>query len=120
VKHQIQQQRSVVWGFGDSRSKNVQWLNRTDFPTHTSGLKDEELKGSCTLPPTKVLDSDLESDTENPTPVEVLIVVETVLRDAYQLRGDSLPSQKFTQQRVNISNEFYTGASGRADEFSIV
>ncbi|OBT60338.1 hypothetical protein VE03_10358 [Pseudogymnoascus sp. 23342-1-I1] len=42
---------------------------------------------------------------------------ESVLRDAYALCSDTSPERKMTQQRANILNEFYAGASGRADGF---
>jgi hypothetical protein len=46
-----------------------------------------------------------------------MVAAEGVLRDAYQLCSDSYPERKMTEERANILNEFYTGASGRADGF---
>jgi hypothetical protein len=49
--------------------------------------------------------------------VRILAAAEAVLRDAYQLCSDRSPDRKMTQQRANILNEFYAGASGKADGF---
>jgi hypothetical protein len=39
------------------------------------------------------------------------------LRDTYRLCSDTSLDRKITQQQANILNEFYTGASGKADGF---
>jgi len=116
VKGDIEEQASVVHDFGDSRSERVPWLERTGFPSHLAGLKDEEIWSSYKLPPKKELDAGSE-DAEDPSLVRILVAAEAVLRDAYRLCSDTSPDRKMTQQRANILNEFYAGASGRADGF---
>lgn len=116
VKCDLEEQASVVRDFGDSQSERVPWLERTDFPSHLAELEDEEIKSSYTLPPKRVLDANAES-AEDPDLVRILVAAEAVLRDAYRLCSDTLPERKMTQQRANILNEFYAGASGRSDGF---
>lgn len=116
VKGDIEEQASIVHDFGDSRSERVPWLERTDFPSHLARLKDEEIKSSYALPSKKVLGADAE-DAKDFNLVRILVAAKVVLRDAYRLCSDTSPDQKMTQQRANILNEFYAGASGRADGF---
>ncbi len=40
-----------------------------------------------------------------------------MLREAYELCSDTSPGRRMTQQRANILNEFYSGASGRSVGF---
>jgi hypothetical protein len=40
-----------------------------------------------------------------------------MLSGAYQRYNPASPDYKMTQQRANILNEFYAGASGRAQGF---
>ncbi|KFZ16142.1 hypothetical protein V501_02375 [Pseudogymnoascus sp. VKM F-4519 (FW-2642)] len=47
----------------------------------------------------------------------IVRAAEAVLRDAYALCSNTSPERKMTQQRANILNEFYAGASGRSDGF---
>jgi hypothetical protein len=49
--------------------------------------------------------------------VRIINAAESVLRDAYALCSNTSADRKMTQQRANILNEFYAGASGRADGF---
>ena len=56
-------------------------------------------------------------DAEDPSLVRILVAAEAVLRDAYRLCSDTSPDRKMTQQRANILNEFYTGASSKVDGF---
>lgn len=94
----LEEQASVVRDFGVSRAERVLWLERTDFPSHLAGLKDEEIKSSYTVPPKKVLDAGADAEsTDDPDLVRILVTVEAVLRDAYQLCGDTLSDRKITQ-----------------------
>ena len=43
VKGDIEEQASIVYDFGDSRSERVPWLEMTGFLFHTAKLKDEEI-----------------------------------------------------------------------------
>jgi hypothetical protein len=113
VRDDIEEQASIVHDFGDSRSARVPWLERTAFPSHLARLKDEEIKSSYKLPPRKEVDA----DAKDADLVRILAAAEAVLRDAYQLCSDTSPNRKMTQQRANILNEFYAGASGKADGF---
>jgi hypothetical protein len=112
----LEEQATVVHDFGDSRAERVPWLERTDFPSHLAGLKDEEIKSSYTLPPKKHLDTGAEG-APDPDLVRILAAAEAVLRDVYELCSDTSPVRKITQQRANILNEFYTRALGRVDGF---
>jgi hypothetical protein len=116
VKDDLEEQASVVHDFGDSRSERVPWLEMTAFPFHITKLKDEEIWSSYKLPPKKELDAGSEN-AEDPNIVRILVAAEVVLRDAYWLCSDTSPDRKMTQQRANILNEFYAGASGKADGF---
>lgn len=116
VKVDLEEQASIVHDFGDSRSERIPWLEMTAFPYHMARLKDEEIQGSYKLPPKKELDEDARGAAD-PDLVRILVAAESVLRDAYQLCSDNSPDRKMTQQRANILNEFYAGASGRADGF---
>jgi len=116
VTRDLEEQASVVHDFGDSRAERVPWLERTDFPSHLARLKDEEIWSSYRLLPKKELDAGSEN-AEDPILVRILVAAKAVLRDAYRLCSDTSPDRKMTQQRANILNEFYTGASGKADGF---
>ena len=117
VKVDIEEQANIVHDIGDSRSERVPWLHDlTGFPYHLTTLKDEEIWSSYKLPPKKELDAGSEN-AEDPNLVRILVAAEAVLRDAYRLCSDTSPDRKMTQQRANILNEFYTGASGKADGF---
>lgn len=117
VKCDLEEQATVVQDIGDSRSERVPWLHDvTGFPYHMTTLKDEEIWSSYKLPPKKELDTGGEG-AEDPNLVRILVAAEAVLRDAYQLCSDTSPDRKMTQQRANILNEFYAGASGKADGF---
>ena len=106
------EQASVVQGFGDSRSERAPWLERLAFPSHLEGLSDIEIKSSYTLPPEKERESE-----EDGCLITILTAGEAMFRDAYELCSDSSPNRKMTQQRANILNEFYAGASGKAAGF---
>ena len=116
VKDDLEEQASIVHDFGDSRSERVPWLEMTGFPFHTAKLKDEEIWSSYKLPPKKEIDAGSEN-AGDPNLVRILVAAEAVLRDAYRLCSDTSPDRKMTQQRANILNEFYAGASGKADGF---
>ena len=113
VKDDLMEQAGVVQGFGDSRSARIPWLERVAFPSHLEDLGDEEIKSSYTLPRQK----EPGSDDEDASLITILAAAEAVFRDAYELCSDSSPNRKMTQQRANILNEFYTGASGKAAGF---
>jgi hypothetical protein len=117
VKDDIRQEASVVHDFGDSRSARVPWLERTGFPSHLVGLRDEEIKSSYQLPRAAARERDAGPESNNVDLVRIVHAIEAVLRDAYALCSDTSPRRKMTQQRANILNEFYAGASGRADGF---
>lgn len=115
VKGDFAEQAGIVQDFGDSRSAREPWLDRTGFLSHLAGLRDEEIRSSYQLPRMgKGGDDDEEAD---PTIARVVRAAEAVLRDAYALCSDRSPERKMTQQRANILNEFYAGASGRSDGF---
>ncbi|KAE9362530.1 hypothetical protein N431DRAFT_475920 [Stipitochalara longipes BDJ] len=117
VKCDLEEQATIVQDIGDSRSERVPWLHDlTGFPYHLTTLKDEEIWSSYKLPPKKELDAGSEN-AEDPILVRILVAAEAVLRDAYRLCSDTSPDRKMTQQRANILNEFYAGASGKADGF---
>lgn len=40
VRADIEEQASIVHDFGDSKSDRIPWLERTGFPYHLAGLKD--------------------------------------------------------------------------------
>ncbi|KFY83568.1 hypothetical protein V498_07970, partial [Pseudogymnoascus sp. VKM F-4517 (FW-2822)] len=92
--------------FGDSRSARVLWLERTGFPGHLVGLKDEEIKSSSQL--LRKSEGDEKADVDL---VRIIHAAESVLRDAYALYSDTSPERKITQQQANILNEFYARAS---------
>jgi hypothetical protein len=85
----------VVHDFGDSRAERVLWLERTDFPSHLAGLKDEEIKSSYTLPLKKHLDAGAEGALD-PDLVRILAAAEAVLRDVYELCSDTSLVRKMT------------------------
>jgi hypothetical protein len=117
VKCDLEEQATVVQDIRDSRAERVPWLHdKTQIPPHLTSLEDEEIWSSYKLPPKKELDGDSE-DAEDPNLVRILVAAEAVLRDAYRLCSDTSPDRKMTQQRANILNEFYAGASGKADGF---
>jgi hypothetical protein len=110
-------QASTVHAIGDSRAERVPWLHDvTRFPFHIGDLRDEEIWSSYKLLPKRELDAGSE-DAQDPDLVRILVAAEAVLRDAYKLCSDTSPERKMTRQRANILNEFYAGASGRADGF---
>ncbi|KAF7880786.1 uncharacterized protein EAF01_000538 [Botrytis porri] len=117
VKKDLFKAAGVVRDIKESRSERVPWLHDvTKFPFHLVHLKDEEIWASYKLPSKKELDGDyLEAD--DPQLVRILHAAEAMMRDAYQLCSDTSPDRKMTQQRANILNEFYSGASGKADGF---
>jgi hypothetical protein len=113
----IKEQASIVYNIGDSRLERVLWLyNLTGFLYHMSNLKGEEIWSLYKLPPKKEPDSSSEN-TKDPDLVRILAVAEAMLRDAYRLYSDTSPERKMIQQRANILNEFYAGASSKADRF---
>jgi hypothetical protein len=114
VKDDLMEQAGVVQGFGDSRSARIPWLDRLALPSHLEGLGDAEVKSSYTLPPRNREPGSGDADASL---VAVLAAAEAVFRDAYELCSDSSPDRKMTQQRANILNEFYAGASGKAAGF---
>ncbi|KAE8448571.1 hypothetical protein EG329_008996 [Mollisiaceae sp. DMI_Dod_QoI] len=117
VKCDFEEQIIVVQDIGDLKSERVLWLHDlTGFPYHLTTLKDEEIWSSYKLPPKKELAAGSENAI-NPKLVRILVAAEAVLRDAYRLCSDTSPNRKMTQQRANILNEFYAGASGKADGF---
>jgi hypothetical protein len=113
----IEEQASIVYNIGDSRSERVLWLyNLTGFPYYMPNLKGEEIWSLYKLPPKKEPDSSSEN-AKDPNLVRILATAEAILRDAYWLYSNTSPERKITQQRANILNEFYTRASGKADGF---
>ncbi|PQE31525.1 telomere-associated recq protein [Rutstroemia sp. NJR-2017a WRK4] len=117
MKCDLEEQAAVVQDIGDSRSERVPWLHDlTGFPYHLTTLKDEEIWSSYKLPPKKELEAGGESAAD-PDLVRILGAAEAVLREAYRLCSDTSPDRKMTQQRANILNGFYTGASGKACGF---
>ncbi|KAM7210245.1 hypothetical protein V8F06_014373 [Rhypophila decipiens] len=93
----------------DSKMSRVPWLERTGFPAHLAGLRDKEISTSYQLPrPDREDEADLRRISD---------AAEGMLRDAYELCNDKSPECRMTQQRANILNEFYSGASGKADAF---
>ncbi|KFY69216.1 hypothetical protein V496_00425 [Pseudogymnoascus sp. VKM F-4515 (FW-2607)] len=84
VKGDIEKQATIVQDFGDSRSARVPWLERTGFPSHLVGLKDEEIKSSSQLP--RKSEGDEEADVDL---VRIIHAAEGVLRDAYALCSDT-------------------------------
>lgn len=93
----LEEQASVVYDFGDSRSERVPWLEQTEFPSHLARLKDEEIKSLYTLLPKKVLDANAEN-AEDSNLVRILVAAEAVLRDVYKLCSKTSPDWKMTQQ----------------------
>ena len=111
VKGDIVEQASIVQGFGDSKSAQVPWLEKTAFPSHLAGLTNNEIKGSFKLLSKKT------KDNKDKDLRQILDTAEALFQDAYQLCSNASPNRKMTQQRANILNEFYTGASGKSDSF---
>jgi len=117
VKVDIEEQASIVYNISDSRLERVPWLyDLTGFPYHMPNLKGEEIWSLYKLLPKKEPNSSSEN-TKDPDLVRILAVAEAILRDTYRLYSDTSPKWKMTQQRANILNEFYAGASGKADGF---
>lgn len=54
---------------------------------------------------------------DDPDLIRILVAAESMLRDAYDLCSETSPDRKMTQQRANILNKFYAGASGRSAGF---
>ncbi|KFZ22884.1 hypothetical protein V502_02629, partial [Pseudogymnoascus sp. VKM F-4520 (FW-2644)] len=67
--------------------------------------------------PTPPKEEEGDEEAANHDLARILRAAEAVLRDAYALYSDTSPERKMTQQRANILNEFYAGASGRSDGF---
>ncbi|KAJ8066707.1 hypothetical protein OCU04_004100 [Sclerotinia nivalis] len=117
IKKDLYKEAGVVRDIKESRAERVPWLHDvTKFPFHLAHLKDEEIWDSYKLPSKKELDGDC-TEAEDPRLVRILNAAEAMMRDAYQLCSDASPDRKMTQQRANILNEFYAGASGKADGF---
>ncbi|PQE10616.1 telomere-associated recq protein [Rutstroemia sp. NJR-2017a WRK4] len=117
MKCDLEEQAAVVQDIGDSRSERVPWLHDlTGFPYHLTTLKDEEIWSSYKLPPKKELEVGSKGAAD-PDLVRIVGAAEAVLRGAYRLYSDTSPERKMTQQRANILNEFYTGASGKVGGF---
>ena len=93
MKCDREEQATVVQDIRDSRSERVPWLERTDFPSHLAGLKDEEIWSSYKLPPKKELDAGSEN-AKDPILVRILVVAEIVLRDVYRLCSDTSLDRK--------------------------
>lgn len=108
AKREVKEGGIVVKEF-DSKTSRVPWLERTGFISHLAGLLDVEIKSSYQLPNGN---GDGEGQLKR-----ICEAAELVLRDAYKLCSDMSPDRKMTQQRANILNQFYAGASGRADGF---
>ena len=66
------------------------WLERTAFPSHLAGLKDDEIKSSHELP------RGTDVDAENDELARMLTAAEAVLRDIYWLYSDTSPDRKIT------------------------
>jgi hypothetical protein len=117
IKYDLEEKAAIVQDIGDSRSERIPWLHDvTGFSYHLIGLKDEEIWSSYKLPAKKNPETSGE-DTADPNLVRILTAAEAVLHDANKLCNDRSPDRKMTQQRANILNEFYAGASGQADGF---
>jgi hypothetical protein len=116
VKDEIAKEAGIVHDFEDSWASRVPWLDRLGFLSHLVGLLDDEIYLSHQLPPAKELEGD-GSNSLDPVLVRIVNATRSILRDAYQLCSDSSPQRKMTQQRANILNEFYAGASGKSDGF---
>jgi hypothetical protein len=127
VKDDVAKQAAIVQDPGDSRSAVVPWLQKTAFPSHIAGLADNEIKGSFKLPSKKIAlatasngkgkSKDKDNDDKDKDLRRILDAAEAVFQDAYELCSDTSPNRKMTQQRANILNEFYAGASGKSDGF---
>lgn len=117
IKKDLFQEAGVVRDIKESRSERIPWLHDvTRVPFHLVHLKDEEIWASYKLPSKKELEGD-HSAAGDPQLVRILNAAEAMMREAYQLCSDTSPDRKMTQQRANILNEFYSGASGKADGF---
>ena len=96
VKCDLEEQVTVVQDIGDSRSERVLWLyDIMGFLYYMTMLKDEEIWSSYKLSPKKELNADGEG-IEDPNLVRILIAIEAILRDAYQLYNDTSPDRKMT------------------------
>ena len=106
----------VVQDFTESKSSRVPWLVTLGFPAHLRGLKDDEIRSSYMLPPKRVLDNCDEHTVPSVDPIldRILAAAEEMVSDAYELCSDTSPGRRMTQQRANILNEFYCGASDRS------
>jgi hypothetical protein len=119
IKDEIAEQAGIVHDFEDSRSSRQPWLEKTAFPSHLAGLLDEEIHTSYTLPSAKELEGGGSGRDPETDLVLVCLVNATrsFLQDAYKLCSNNSPDRKITQQRANILNEFYAGASGKSASF---
>lgn len=84
MKCDLEEQASVVHRFEGSRAERVPWLERIDFSSRLTRLKNDEIESSYILPLKKELNIKAQN-TKNPNLVHILVVVEAVLRNAYQL-----------------------------------
>jgi hypothetical protein len=89
-----------------------------------ASLEDDEIKDSFKLPrktakasKNKDKDKDKDKDDGDRDLRRILDAAEAVFQDAYKLCSDTSPHRKMTQQRANILNKFYAGASDRSDGF---
>ena len=113
VQQDITKQAGIVQDLNASRTERVPWLEKTGFPAYLAGLQDSQIKSAYKLPPkdpAKATDSDRDL-------ARVLAAAQALLAQAYQLCNKTSPDCKMTQQRANILNEFYTGASSQAGSF---
>jgi len=113
IEQDITEQAGIVRDLNASRTERVPWLEKTGFPSYLAGLQDSQIKSAYKLPPkdpAKATNSDRDL-------ARILAAVQALLSQAYQLCSKTSPDCKMTQQRANILNEFYTGASGQAGGF---
>ena len=113
IEQDITEQAGIVRDLNASRTERVPWLEKTGFPSYLAGLQDSQIKSAYKLPPkdpAKATDSDRDL-------ARILAAAQALLSQAYQLCNKTSPDCKMTQQRANILNEFYTGASGQAGGF---
>lgn len=72
------------------------------------------------MPPKRVLNGDVDENDKadvDSNLVCILNAAKAILRDAYKMCSDISPSRKIAQQRANILNAFYAGASGKSAGF---
>ena len=82
IKVNIEEQVSIVYNFGDSKSERVPWLEITVFLYYIARLKDEEIQGLYKLSPKKELDQNTQ-DILDLNLVRILVAAESILRDTY-------------------------------------